>query len=155
MTPARCADCHAKLSRYREPGETRCWQCAPAYTEPADTTPRRDGYCKYGHELATHGVIVRTEGDRHSRKCGKCRTIRAIEYQSRRRARLRAIRAGATATLEPTVADQARAQYEADTRDMLALRAQGVTATEIARRIGAKPETIRTRIWRAQRKATA
>lgn len=152
---ARCEACGAKLSRYREPGATRCAPCAKESADAATRIDHAPGYCKRGHDLNVYGVIQRAEGDRYSRRCGACQRIRAAEYAHRRRARLRAIRNGDTSSIPPSIGEQARARYEADTLDMQRLRAAGVSISEIARRVGARPNTISARLARANRKAAA
>lgn len=152
-----CADCGCKLSRYREPGETRCAPCAAGHAERAadPATPSRHGYCKRGHDLELHGVVQRAEGNRFSRRCGTCQRMRAVEYQRRRRALRRAIRNGEAPSLQPSAGDLARARYAAETADMLALREAGVPITEIARRVGANPGTISARLMRARKRRVA
>ena len=153
VSPAHCVDCGAKLSRYREPGATRCATCSTRHADHADAERARErGICQRGHDLEQHGVIVRTEGDRYSRKCGACIRIRATEYQKRRRARRRAIRDGQIAPPLESVGDQARARYARETVDMLRLRDAGVSITDIARRVGARPNTISARLARATRR---
>ena len=155
MTLARCADCGAKLSRYREPGTTRCWACSSGNHEPGHAERSRNrerGICQRGHDLDEHGVIVRTEGDRYSRKCGACIRLRATEYQKRRRARRRAIRDGQIPPPLDSVGEQARARYAQETADMLRLRDAGISIAEIARRVGARPNTISARLARATRR---
>ena len=95
MPHLTCETCGCRLSRYTIDG-ARCaahggdtyatyesFLDAPAQME----TERRygPGMCIRGHDLEQHGVMVDRGGGTKSRRCGKCRSIRAQNWTRERR----------------------------------------------------------------------
>lgn len=104
-----CARCGAILSRYAEPGATLCAPCwassDPPYEDHLNAlvasvhAERERGasetFCKRGHNLLDHGLMVNAGDGRLTRRCMECRRERGRTYQRERRARLSAQAAAA------------------------------------------------------------
>lgn len=151
-----CLACGARLSRYNP--EPYCAPCDDARTTYEDyladeTSRKREkaGYCKRGHDQETNAEYY-SKGNRSGYRCRACHRQRQREYQKRRRARLSAVRNGATTKPATSSGESSRVAYQSQTLLIVEQQQHGTPTREIARRLGTTEGAIRARLHRARQR---